>query len=111
MLYADLKYSPPEQRRDWHRGDVLLLMSDGLPEMQRDDGTVVGYEDVRELFAHIRTFRFTGDAHEFLEEMADLVESIMTLSKMIAKAQVRLTDGMTVGAFVDVCLRLSARWR
>lgn len=53
MPLGGLAYDYQEVEHDVNSGDVLLLMSDGLPELHEDEGEPFGYPRVRGLFQEL----------------------------------------------------------
>ncbi len=53
MLLGGLAFDYEERRLEVEAGDVLLLMTDGLPELADPEGEPLGYPRVRSLFAEL----------------------------------------------------------
>ncbi|REJ76670.1 MAG: hypothetical protein DWQ30_17250 [Acidobacteria bacterium] len=66
----DARYG--ECRVSWRPGDLLLMLSDGLPEMLDRGGEVVGYEGVRRELE--RSAREAGSAHQVVGRLGRFTE-------------------------------------
>jgi sigma-B regulation protein RsbU (phosphoserine phosphatase) len=56
---------------EFHRGDTLVLISDGLPELRNERGDLLGYPAVQEAVAR----HGGGTATELLAHLVDLGET------------------------------------
>lgn len=65
-----LGYPYGERTADLEPGDVLLLMTDGFPEMVDREGRVLGYEGIRRIFAEAAG----GPAQSIIDSLARAVE-------------------------------------